>query len=139
MVGVRDYDQTAGEATGRGGIQSARDPQHWMGLEPVNIPAGSEISLVFQPNMDMNPNQLIIPDRFVNAVAVTGANIGPINVAAGDGPMPGEAFRADSTVRFLPAVPITQGQPLRIRVRNMTTDAITGFYCGLVGKVRRSQ
>lgn len=136
MGRVQDYEAVEGEAVS--GIRSAKEPRHWVGVEPIAIPAGSEVTLNFAPNMDMNPDSLIIPNLLAPLVAVTGAAIGPISIAAGDGPFPGEAFTADSTLRFLPAVPITQGQPLRIRVRNMTTNAIPAFYCGIVGKVKRA-
>lgn len=138
MASISDYESTEGEMTGRG-IRAPKDPVHFAGVETVTVPALSEVTLVIQPNMDMVPAQIVIPDAFSASVAVTAATIGPISIAAGDGPMPGDAFRAESTMRFRPAVPITQGQPLRIRVRNMTTTAITGFYLGIVGSVKRSQ
>lgn len=137
MANVSDYEAVEGEATGRG-IRSARDPRHWAGAEPQNILANAEATFVFNLNMDMNPEQLVIPDVFAPSVAVVSATIGPINIQAGDGPFPGDAFKAESTVRFLPAVPITNGQPLRVRVRNTTTGTLTGFYCGIIGKVKRS-
>lgn len=135
MARISDYEATEGEARG---IQAARDPVHFAGVEPQTIPANSEITFSIQPNMDMEPSQIIVPDAFAPNVAVTAASIGPISIAAGDGPMPGDAFRAESTMRFRPAVPITQGQPLRVRVRNLTGTPIAGFFLGIVGKVKRS-
>lgn len=131
MPSVRDYEETAG-------IQSAKDPVHFCGVEPITLAANGEVTFSIQPNMDMEPNQLIISDAFAPSVAVTGMSIGPISIAAGDGPMPGDSFKSQSTMRFRPAVPITQGQPLRVRVRNLTATAINNFYLGIVGKVKRS-
>jgi hypothetical protein len=138
MPSVRDYETVEGEAAA-GGIRSAREPRHWIGHDPVALPASSEVTLTFEPNMDMNPEQFIIPDVFAPSVSVVSASIGPISVAAGEGPFPGDAFKSSSTLRFLPAVPITRNAPLRIRIRNMTTTSITGFYGGVSGKVKRAQ
>lgn len=137
MARISDYEATEGEAQGRG-IQATRDPVHFAGVEPQTIPANGEITFTLQPNMDMNPHQIVVPDAFAPSIAVTAANIGPVSIAAGDGPMPGDAFRAESTMRFRPALPITQGQPLKVRVRNLTASPIAGFYFGVIGSVRRS-
>lgn len=139
MPGARDYEAVEGETAAAGGIRAAKEPRHFAGCEPQNIPASSEVTFVFALNMDMNPEQLIIPDAIKGSVAVVGASIGPISINAGDGPFPGDGFGADSTARFLPATPVTQGQPLRVRVRNMTTTTILGAYLGVVGRVKRSQ
>jgi hypothetical protein len=135
MARVQDYEETAGANPG---IRSAKEPKHWCGHDILTIPASSEMTLTFAPNMDMNPEQFVIPDAFAPLVAVVAANIGPISVAAGDGPFPGDAFKSESSVRFLTAVPITQSQPLKVRIRNMTTVAIPGFFAGVIGKVKRA-
>ena len=136
MASVEDYEITAGEGGGR--IRAPKDPRHWCGVEPQTIPGNSEITFVLAPNMDMIPHKIIIPDKFCPDVAITGANIGPISIAAGDGPMPGDAFRASSELTFLPAVPVTQNQPLRVRVRNLTSSPIAGVYLGISGPVKRA-
>lgn len=135
---VEDYEETAGDAPAGTRIRAPRDPRHWCGVDAQNILAGAEATFIISPNMDMVPSKIVIPDVFAPSVAVVGANIGPISIAAGDGPMPGDAFRASSEVTFLPAVPITQNQPLRIRLRNTTTGTLTGVYLGVIGSVKRA-
>lgn len=138
-VTVRDYDNVGAEEQQQRGIQSAREPRHWAGSEPVSIPGNGEVTITIAPNMDMNPDSLVIPKLYAQNVAVVAANIGPISIAAGDGPFPGDAFTSDSTLRFMPAVPVTSSQPFKVRVRNLTSGTLTGFFLGIVGKVKRAQ
>jgi len=135
MPRVADYDETGADAPGGRG---PRAPKHWCGSEPQNIPNGSEVTFIFSPNMDMTPEQLVIPDIHAPSVAVVGASIGPISISAGDGPFPGDAFKASSEIRFLPAVGVTQNQPMRVRVKNMTSAPLTGVYLGIIGRVTRA-
>lgn len=146
MARTRDYEgayeevgaEAAPAPQGRAGIQSPKAPVHFAGVQPQDIEAGATVTFALSLNMDMNPRQIVIPDDLASKVALIDATIGPINLNAGDGPFPGDAFRHDGTLRFSPAVPATTNQPLKIRVKNTTATKITGFYLGVVGEVKRA-
>jgi hypothetical protein len=135
---VRDYTNVYDEVSGNEAIKSTENPVHFAGCTPASIPAHGEVTYTFNLNMDMNLRKLIIPDAFAPNVAVAGATIGPIQISAGEGPTPGDAFRASSEVVLAPAVPITNGQPLKVRVINLTDAAIPNFFMGITGIVKRS-
>lgn len=140
MSRTRDLEQGYDEEVGNagGGIRSPKDPIHFAGVTPQDIAAGATVTFALALNMDMNPRQIVIPDAWADLVCVTEAAIGPINLNAGDGPVPGSMFKSESTVRFSPAVASTTNQPLKIKVKNLSTAPIVGFFLGVVGSVKRA-
>jgi hypothetical protein len=132
MPEVADYDRTAR-------IQSAKEPIQIMGSEPVaSIPAGGEVTITYEPDYDMNVEGFRVSDALAPHFAIVAMKIGPVSVMAGGGPFPLDAFRGASPLRLALALPVTQKAPLKVTVRNMTTGAISGFYLGCFGKVKRA-
>jgi len=133
MPEVADYDRTAR------GITSEKEPQQIIGCEPLAaIAGGAEATITYEPDYDMNVTGFRVSDVFAPNFAITAMKIGPVSVMAGSGPFPCDSFKGSSTLRLALAVPVTQKQPLKVTVRNMTTGSIAGFYMGAVGKVKRS-
>lgn len=120
------------------GIESAKDPVHIAGVATQSITAGNTATFVLTPNMEMQPTKLVIADDIAAKVDVVEITIGPVNLNAGDGPIPGDAFKASSTQRFLTAVPIRSNQPLRVRIRNKTAATVDNVGFSISGKVKAS-
>lgn len=120
------------------GIDSAREPVHFAGVNPQDIAAGATASYVLSPNMEMNPTVLRLKDAQADSLELVDATIGAINLNAGDGPIPGSVFKSDSTFRFLAAVPILPSQPLRVRLKNTSAVGLTGVGFMVGGKVKRA-
>lgn len=121
------------------GIRSEREPIQMMGCEPVaSIGGGAEHTITYEPDYDLNLEGFRVTDAFAPNFAITAMKIGPVSVMAGSGPFPLDAFRGASPLRLALALPITGKNPLKVTVKNMTTGAITGFYLGIYGKVKRA-
>jgi hypothetical protein len=134
MPEVSDYETSA-----RRGIQSEKEPVQIMGSEPQgSIAGGGEATITYEPDYDMNVVGFRCSDALAPSFAITAMKIGPVSVMAGSGPFPLDAFRGASTLRIALALPVTQKAPLKLTVRNMTTSPISGFYLGVVGKVKRA-
>ena len=131
MANTSDY-----EAAARG-IQANKEPQQIMGMDPVTLGASADVTVTYEPDYDLNFEAFRVTDALAPNVAVVAMKVGPISVMAGSGPFPLEAFKSASTLKLALAVPITQKQPLKVTYRNMSTTSIPGFYCGIVGKVKR--
>lgn len=132
MPDAADYDRTSR------GIQSAKEPVQIVGMEPVSVAGSAEVTVTYEPDYDLNVEGFRTTDALAPIFAITNMTIGPINVMAGRGPFPLDAFRGASTLKLALAVPVTQKQPLKVTYRNMTTNTVTAFYCGVVGKVKRA-
>lgn len=130
------YEQAYDDAVS--GIESAREPVHFAGSVPQDIAAGATATYVLQPNMEMNPTILRLKDAQADALELVDATIGPINLNAGDGPIPGSVFKTNGTFRFLSAVPIQPNQPLRVRLKNTSGAALTAVNFMVGGKVKRA-
>jgi hypothetical protein len=126
-----DYDRVAR-------IQSNKDPIQFMGSDPVTLGASADLVLTFEPEYDLNVDHIRIPDAFAASVGIVAMKIGPISMMAGGGVMPGDSFKGSSTLKLALATPVTQKNALKITVRNLTTSAITGFYLGIAGRVKRA-
>jgi hypothetical protein len=132
MAGAQDYDAAANR------IQSFKDPLQFMGSDPVTLGASADLTLTFEPEYDLNVELLRIADAFAPNVAIIGMKIGPVSMMAGGGAFPGDAFKGSSTLKLALALPVTQKNSLKVTVRNLTTSAITGFYLGVAGRVKRA-
>lgn len=128
-----EYDQVSGE----GGGGDSR-PRHWAGSNRQDIPAGQSVTFAINLNLDMDLEQVVLPDNIADSVDVAQATIGAVSLNAGDGPMPGSAFKHDSRVRIKPAVRATPAVPIRITLTNITGAPITGARVGVVGAVQRA-
>lgn len=131
MASTSDYENAAR------GIQSNKEPSQIMGMDTVTLGASADVTVTYEPDYDLNFEAFRVTDAFAPSVAVVAMKVGPISVMAGGGPFPLDAFKSGSTLKLALAVPITQKQPLKVTYRNMTTTSIPGFYCGIVGKVKR--
>lgn len=137
MTRTRDYEQAYNDEVA--GIDSAKEPTHFAGSVTIpSIGAGETATISLQPNMEMNISKLIVSDAHAPNIELIDATVGPINLNAGDGPVPGDAFRANSNLRILAAVPVLPNQPLRTRWRNKSATAVTNFGFTIAGKVKRS-
>lgn len=132
MPNEQDYDRAASR------IQSNKDPLQVMGSDPVTLGASADLVLTFEPEYDLNVDTIRIPDAFAANVGIVAMKIGPVSMMAGGGVFPGDAFKGSSTLKLALALPVTQKNSLKITVRNMTTTAITGFYIGIGGRVKRA-
>lgn len=130
------YEQAYEESIS--GIESAKEPVHIAGVATQSITAGNTATFTLTPNMEMQPTKLVIPDAIAAGVEVVEITVGPINLNAGDGPIPGDAFRANSTLRFLTAAPIRSNQPLKVRIRNKTATTIDNVGFCISGRVKAS-
>ncbi len=132
MPNAEDYDAAKSR------IQSNKDPVQFMGSDPVTLGASADLTLTFEPEYDLNVDYLRIADAFAPSVAIVGMKIGPISMMAGGGAFPGDAFKGSGTLKLALATPVTQKNALKVTVRNLTTSAITGFYLGIAGRVKRA-
>jgi hypothetical protein len=132
MATTSDYENAAR------GIQSAKEPSQIMGMDIITLPANGDMTVTYEPDYDMNFETFRAPDAFGPSVSIVAMKVGPISVMAGGGPFPLDAFKGNSTLKLALAVPITQKAPLKVTYRNMTGTSIGGFYCGIVGKVKRA-
>jgi len=134
MPQASDYDAAAA-----GRIRAPADPMQFMGSDPVTLGASADLTLTFEPEYDLNVEGFRLTDVFAPQVAIVGIKIGPISMMAGGGAFPGDAFKGSSTLKLALADAVTQKNALKVTVRNMTTSAITGFYLGVVGRVKRAR
>lgn len=137
MARTSDYERAYD--TEVGGIESTREPVHFAGSTSVDIEAGATAVISLQPNMEIQVVRIVVSDAHAPSVELIDANVGPINLNAGDGPVPGDLFRSVSQVRINAAVPTLPNQPLRVRWRNKSATKITGFSFTIVGRVARSK
>jgi hypothetical protein len=130
-----EYESVSGE-----GDSGGRDnrPRHWAGSNRADIPAGQSVSFTINLNLDMDVEQLILPDDIADKVDVANATIGAVSLNAGDGPMPGSAFKQTSKARIKPAVRATPAVPVRITLQNVSGAPVTGARVGIVGAVQRA-
>lgn len=135
----RNQDYERAYDTEVGALESTREPAHFAGSTSVDIPAGGTAVISLQPNMEIQVNRIVVSDKHAPDVELVDCNIGPINLNAGDGPVPGDLFRSVSQVRINAAVPTLPNQPLRARWRNKSATQITGFSFTIVGRVARSK
>lgn len=132
MPEVQDYDRQRG-------IQSEKEPVQVMGSDIAgSIAGGGEYTFTYEPDYDMNVSGFRAPGDLAKKFAIVGAKIGPVSVLAGSGAFPLDAFGPEGTLRIALALPITGKAPLKLTVRNITTDAVVGLHVGLIGKVKRA-
>lgn len=131
-----DYADAYDQVSGTGGGDSR--PRHFAGSARADIPAGAQLSFTVNLNMDMDIEQITLPDKVADACDVVAATIGSVSLNAGDAPMPGDAFRHDSRMRIRPAVKATPAVPVRITLINLSGAPVTGARVGVVGAVSRA-
>lgn len=137
MARAREYEAAYDDEVS--GIESAKSPSHFAGSTQIaSVAAGATVTISLQPNMEINISKIILSDLHAASMELVDANVGPINLNAGDGPIPGDAFKSTSTLRILAAVPVLPNQPLRTRWRNNSATAVTNFGFTIAGKVKRS-
>jgi hypothetical protein len=131
-----EYDNVSGTGDSGGGRDTRA--RHWAGSNRQDIAAGQSVSFTINLNLDMDIEQIVLPDNIADAVDVAQATIGAVSLNAGDGPMPGSAFKGDSRTRIKPAVRATPAVPVRITLQNVSGAPVTGARVGVVGAVQRA-
>jgi hypothetical protein len=134
------YDAVSGEGGGGGGPQQVRAdrlPRHYAGAGPVTIPASGTAVFTFNLNVQLRPDQPVIPDAIAPSVAVPNINVGAISLNASSDPAPGDMFRHNSTGSLRGAVSGSPSVPVKMTLLNLTTAALTGVYLGLKGPMKR--
>jgi hypothetical protein len=119
-------------------LRGVSEPMQFMGSEPQTLAANAEYTFTFDPDYDLNLEWIRLPDALAPSLAVSKMFIGPISVMAGSAPFPGDAFKGGGTMKVALATPITQGKPLKITIRNMTTSPVAGVHVGISGRVKRA-
>lgn len=136
MPNEYNYERAYDDAVS--GIEASDTPVHFAGSPSQDIAAGATGSFVLTPNMEMNPTTLKLQDLQADSLELVEASVGPVNLNAGDGPIPGSCFKSNGNFRFLSAVPIKPSQPLRVRLRNKGTAPLTAVNFAIGGRVARA-
>lgn len=142
IVGASDdeaasaYDRVAGDE-GPQKVQANKLPLHFAGAGPLTIPGGGSATFSFNLNMQLRPDQLVIPDEFAARVRVGAFTVGAISLNAGSDPAPGDMFRASSNVRLRAAVSGTPSVPVKVTLQNRDSGALTDVSLGIAGPSKR--
>lgn len=134
-------NQVGGDQSGSGlvRVRAGDLPLHFAGSGPFNIAPGASAVFTFNLNMQLRPDQLVIPDAVAPRVRVSAFSIGAISVNAGSDAAPGDMFISRSRVKLRAAVSGTPSVPIKVTLQALAGEGgeLREVSLGIAGPSKR--